>query len=283
MRSLVLSFVLLLTTLLARGQNSLLIEVVDFEGQAIPGVVGWLSGDQEMQSITNALGQIEWNGLPLGHYRLQLQAMGYLQYSDSLHFSSASQQHRIQLQNDRLQLEQVVVTATRSSVPLYNAPIVVSQLGQKTFDLTQSVSLAEGLQFSPGLRVENNCQNCGFTQLRINGLDGAYSQILINSRPVFSALAAVYGLEMIPSNMIERVEVVKGGGSALYGGNAIGGTVNILTRDPLENSAQIGLDQAIIKGNAREQRLYINASLVDPSLQKGIHQGGIEVQALHPW
>ena len=256
------------------GQNTLTIEVVDAEGNAIPGVVGWLSGKKTLQSITELDGQMEWPGLPFGKYHLQLRAVGFLAYADSLHFSASTQKHLVQLQNDRLQLEQVVVTATRSSVPLYNAPIVVSQLGQKTFDLTQSVSLAEGLQFSPGLRVENNCQNCGFTQLRINGLDGAYSQILINSRPVFSALAAVYGLEMIPSNMIERVEVVKGGGSALYGGNAIGGTVNILTRDPLENSAQIGLDQAIIKGNAREQRLYFNASLVDPSLQKGIHLYG---------
>lgn len=271
MRHLICLSLVLLALQLAQGQNTLLVEVVDAEGHAIPGALGRLTGETALPIIANNKGLLEWKELPPGKYHLELRAMGFLQYSDSLQLSASSQKMRISLQNDRLQLEQVVVTATRSSVPLYNAPVVVSQLGQKTFDLTQSVSLAEGLQFSPGLRVENNCQNCGFTQLRINGLDGAYSQILINSRPVFSALAAVYGLEMIPANMIERVEVVKGGGSALYGGNAIGGTVNILTRDPMENAAQIGLDHALIRGSASDQRLYFNASLVGDDLQRGIH------------
>ena len=75
-----------------------------------------------------------------------------------------------------------------------------------------------------------NCQNCGFQQVRINGLDGPYTQILIDSRPIFSALAGVYGLEQIPANMIERVEVMRGGGSALFGSSAIAGTINIITK-----------------------------------------------------
>jgi outer membrane receptor for ferrienterochelin and colicins len=83
--------------------------------------------------------------------------------------------------------------------------------------------------------MENNCQNCGFSQLRMNGLEGPYTQILINSRPVFSGLAGVYGLELIPANMIERMEVIRGGGSALYGSNAIAGTVNLITKDPIAN------------------------------------------------
>ena len=84
----------------------------------------------------------------------------------------------------------------------------------KTFLNVGACTLADGLDFQPGVRVENDCQNCGFTQVRINGLDGHYSQILMNSRPVFSALAGVYGLEHIPANMIDRVEVMRGGGSA---------------------------------------------------------------------
>jgi outer membrane receptor for ferrienterochelin and colicins len=62
----------------------------------------------------------------------------------------------------------------------------------------------------------------------MNGMEGPYSQILINSHPIFSGLAGVYGLELIPTNMIERIEVVRGGGSALYGSNAIAGTINII-------------------------------------------------------
>ena len=88
------------------------------------------------------------------------------------------------------------------------------------------------LMFSPGLRVENDCNNCGFSQVRMNGLEGPYTQILINSRPIFSGLAGVYGLEHIPPSMIQRIEVVRGGGSALFGGNAIAGTINVITKDP---------------------------------------------------
>ena len=98
-----------------------------------------------------------------------------------------------------------------------------------------STDLAKSLSYQSGLRVENNCQNCGFPQVRINGLEGPYSQILINSRPVVSALSGVYGLEQIPVSMIDRVEVVRGGGSALFGANAVGGTINIITKDPVNN------------------------------------------------
>ena len=107
----------------------------------------------------------------------------------------------------------------------------------KLFESTHATCLAQGLSFQPGVRVEDNCQNCGFTQVRINGLDGHYSQILMDSRPIFSALTGMYGLEQIPANMIERVEVVRRGGSALFGASAIGGTINIITKEPTRNSA----------------------------------------------
>ena len=105
-------------------------------------------------------------------------------------------------------------------------------MSAKLFETVNSTDLAKSLNFQSGLRVENNCQNCGFQQVRINGLDGPYTQILIDSRPIFSALSGVYGLEQIPANMIERVEVMRGGGSALFGSSAIAGTINIITKEP---------------------------------------------------
>lgn len=90
------------------------------------------------------------------------------------------------------------------------APTLVNVVDLKLFETTNSSTLSQGLNFQPGVRVETNCQNCGFQQVRINGLDGPYTQILIDSRPVFSALSGVYGLEQIPASMIERVEVMRG-------------------------------------------------------------------------
>ena len=122
-----------------------------------------------------------------------------------------------------------------------------------------------------GVRVENDCQNCGFTQVRINGLDGHYSQILMNSRPVFSALTGVYGLEQIPANMIDRVEVMRGGGSALFGSSAIGGTVNIITKDPSENNARVSHTLTSIGPSGKlDNNTTLNASVVTNNNKAGI-------------
>jgi len=131
-----------------------------------------------------------------------------------------------------LGIEEVVVTGDRNKTNRTESSTIVSILTPKLFATIQSVTLSEGLNFCPGLRMENNCQNCGFSQVRMNGMEGPYSQILINGRPIFSGLAGVYGLELIPSSMIERVEVVRGGGSALYGSNAIAGTINLIFKRP---------------------------------------------------
>ena len=120
-------------------------------------------------------------------------------------------------------LDQIVVSASRTAVTRRKSPGLVQVMTSELIEQAQAVSLADALPFQPGVRVENNCQNCGFSQVRINGLDGNYSQILMDSRPVFSALAGVYGLEHIPANMIDRIEVLRGGGSALYGSSAVEG------------------------------------------------------------
>lgn len=147
-------------------------------------------------------------------------------------------------------------------------------MSPKIFAATNSVCIADGLNFQPGLRVENNCNNCGFTQVRINGLEGPYSQILIDSRPIFSALSGVYGLEQIPVNMIERVEVVRGGGSALYGSNAIAGTINIITKEALNNSFTAGYNYERIGGTASDNAINLNSSMVSDDNKTGIYLYG---------
>ena len=175
------------------------------------------------------------------------------------------------LSPDAFMLDQVVVTGNKSEMRRRVSSTLVNVVPSKIFDLVSACSLADGLNFQPGVRVENDCQNCGFTQVRINGLDGHYSQILMNSRPVFSALTGVYGLEQIPANMIERVEVMRGGGSALFGSSAIGGTVNIITCDPIENSAEVShtLTSMGISG-ALDNNTTVNASVVNSNQKIGL-------------
>jgi len=177
---------------------------------------------------------------------------------------------KITLLEDNLSLNEVVVSATRYGLDRREAPVVVNVLGPKLFNATQSVAMSETLNYQPGVRVENNCQNCGFSQVRLNGLDGAYSQILINSRSVFSALNSVYGLDQIPTSMIDRIEVVRSGGSALFGANAIAGTINIITKDPIENDWQIKSTNSLIDGKAWDNTLDFNTSYVEEDLMTGV-------------
>lgn len=169
-------------------------------------------------------------------------------------------------------LESVVVSANRNETTRRMAPTLVGILDDKLFNITNSVSLSQGLNFQPGVRTENNCQNCGFQQVRINGLDGPYTQILIDSRPIFSALAGVYGLEQIPTNMIERVEISRGGGSALFGSSAIAGTINIITKEPKENFASVAHTVSGLGGaDALDNVSTLNASLVTDNRKAGLY------------
>ena len=258
-------------TLVLQAQKTDFSGLVNAQEQPLEDAQVVLKGKDYFSAvITAANGGFNFKQVPWGQYAIQVQKMGYAPYHTEIVINQNTQKLSVELFKDALELNQMVVTGTRQKVPMYETPIIVNKISSKTFESTQSLSAAEGLNFSPGLRVENNCQNCGFTQLRMNGLEGAYSQVLINSRPVFSALAGVYGLEMIPPNMIDRIEVVKGGGSALYGGNAIGGTVNIITKDPIEDQFEIGVNQAFTNLEASDRTLQFSGSVVSDDLRKGM-------------
>lgn len=213
-----------------------------------------------------------------GEYTLKVRHGDYTIIAQSLGFKKGKKKVHLDkdivinfsLEEDALGLDQVVVTATKTNLNRKEAPVLVTVTDNKILQGTQSASLLDGLNFQPGLRTENNCQNCGFSQIRINGLDGAYSQILINNRPVFSSLNGVYGLEQIPTNMIKQVEVTRGGGSAIFGANAIAGTINIITNDPVEDSFEINSKFNLIDLNIPESILTFNSSNVSEDIRKGI-------------
>ena len=219
---------------------------------------------------TNIDGQYQLE-IPIGEHILEVASQGFRTNSKKITITSNQNATlNFELIEDALGLDEVVISATRNRVERRSAPVVVSSLKPRLLTATQSISVAEGLNFTPGVRVETNCQNCGFTQVRLNGLDGAYTQILLNSRPIFTSLLGVYGLEQIPTNIIERVEVVRSGGSALYGSNAIAGTVNIITKDPILNTWEIGSNMAIVGGEAWDRVVNFNSSIVADDLSSGV-------------
>jgi len=198
-------------------------------------------------TLSDETGHFQLVNVPIGEITIVASCMGCKTKEINLETRKGeSVEVKFELEEDMLNISEVVVSASRNEQKRTDAAVIVSTLSPKLFNSVQSVTLSDGLNFCPGMRLENNCQNCGFTQIRMNGMEGPYSQILINSRPIFSGLAGVYGLELIPSNMIERVEVVRGGGSALYGSNAIAGTINLILKDPVINTYELGFNGALI-------------------------------------
>ncbi|MEJ2083500.1 MAG: TonB-dependent receptor plug domain-containing protein, partial [Acidobacteriota bacterium] len=107
-----------------------------------------------------------------------------------------------------------VSAATRTVKQLEDVPVRTEVILPELMEAVAARTLADAVEFTPGLRVENNCQNCNFSQIRMLGLQGSYTQVLFDGQPSMSSLAQVYGVEHIPSSMVDQIEVVKGGGSA---------------------------------------------------------------------
>ena len=227
-------------------------------------------------TVTDATGHYFLKNLPEGNFVLEASSVGYKTISRNVSLRKGKTlEENFELEEDAVALDGVVVSANRSVTKRRLAPTLVNVVDMKMFENTNSPTLSQGLNFQPGVRVETNCQNCGFQQVRINGLDGPYTQILIDSRPIFSALSGVYGLEQIPANMIERVEVMRGGGSALFGSSAIAGTINIITKEPLRNSGQLAHTLTSIGGSSSfDNNTSLNASLVTDDHRAGLYVFG---------
>ncbi|WP_341906795.1 TonB-dependent receptor [Fluviicola taffensis] len=173
------------------------------------------------------------------------------------------------------EIEEVTITGSRIAQSKKNSVISVSTLDQKLFRAISATSISDALKFSPGIRMETNCQTCNYTQVRMNGLGGSYSQILINGRPLFSSLMGLYGLEQIPTTIVDRIEVVNGGGSVLYGSNAIAGTINIITKHPETNFIEVSDKVSIIPKGPVEQVIQVNGALVSKSKKSGFLFSGM--------
>lgn len=226
-------------------------------------------------TVSDATGHYFLKNLPEGKYTLVMQSIGYQTIERTVTLRKGKTlEVNFEALEDAISLDGVVVSANRNETTRRLAPSLVNVLDSRMFETNNATSLSDGLNFQPGVRVENNCQNCGFQQVRINGLEGPYTQILLDSRPIFSALTGVYGLEQVPANMIERVEVMRGGGSALFGSSAIAGTINIITKEPLRNSAQVAHSLTMTGGSRPDNNTTLNASLVTDDHKAGIYLFG---------
>lgn len=231
---LIFMVIVLLTQLTQANENGIIKGIVSSGSETILGASIYMK-NTKIGTSTDRNGTYSFE-VEAGNFVVVVSAVGYK--SKEVRIKLEKHEEKIlnfELEEDVFGLDQVVVTGTKTFKRRTDSPVIVGIIDSNMLTNVQACNLSEGLKFQPGLRVETDCQTCNYTQLRMNGLTGGYSQILINGRPVFSPLTGLYGLEQIPANMIERIEVVRGGGSALYGSSAIGGTVNVITKIPKES------------------------------------------------
>ena len=260
----------LIFCLSATGQGTISGKVVS-NGKPIEYVsIGII--EQGISTTSNSKGEFELKNVPFGFHSIRFSHISIKDTSITTNLKAAKSNRVIEviLTANTQELDDFVVTGTRTEKRRTESPVIVNVLNSQTLDNVQACNLSDGLKFQPGLRVETDCQTCNYTQLRINGLAGGYSQILINGRPIFSPLTSLYGLEQIPVNMIDRVEIIRGGGSSLYGSSAIGGTVNVITKIPKKNNYEINYMSQFINASTLDNVLSGNATLVSKKENAGV-------------
>jgi outer membrane receptor for ferrienterochelin and colicins len=141
-------------------------------------------------------------------------------------------QDSIELNLEEIELESAVITGTMKEVRRMDSPVPVEIITPKLFRKNPSPSLFESIGMVNGVRPQVNCNVCNTGDIHINGMEGPYTLILIDGMPIVSALSTVYGLNGIPNSIVERIEVVKGPASSLYGSEAMGGIINVITKNP---------------------------------------------------
>ncbi|WP_026899314.1 TonB-dependent receptor [Daejeonella oryzae] len=184
-------------------------------------------------ATTDSLGIFNLNGLMKGNYILKASAIGYISVSKPISLTdSQTVVLDFNLMPDKSSLDEVVITGTMKEVNRLESPVPVEVYSPAFFRKNPTPSVFDALQNVNGVRPQLNCNVCNTGDIHINGLEGPYTMILIDGMPIVGGLSSVYGLSGIPNALIERVEIVKGPASSLYGSEAVGGLINIITRKP---------------------------------------------------
>lgn len=223
---------LVLYTCVAFAQTGSIGGKIVSEDRPLPGVNINLQGTT-MFTKTDSLGDYAFTKLGPGSYKVQATAVGFRKAMQSVVLGQDENAIlNFDLSNFQNDLNEVVVTGTLKEVKRLESPVPVEVYTPAFFRKNPTPSIFEALQNVNGVRPQLNCNICNTGDIHINGLEGPYTMILIDGMPIVSSLSSVYGLSGIPNSLVEQIEIVKGPASSLYGSEAVGGLINIITKKP---------------------------------------------------
>ncbi|PKA98504.1 outer membrane receptor for ferrienterochelin and colicins [Flavobacteriaceae bacterium MAR_2009_75] len=186
-------------------------------------------------TATDEEGLFKLTNIPPAPYKLKVKVLGYLPYNEKIDLRKKENRYlNIALSETNEQLEETVVTGTLKAVSRSESPVPVEVYSPTFLKKNPTASIFEALQNVNGVRPQVNCNVCNTGDIHINGLEGPYTLVLIDGMPIVSGLGTVYGLSGIPNSLIDQIEIVKGPASSLYGSEAVGGLINIITKNTLE-------------------------------------------------
>ncbi|PZX53989.1 outer membrane receptor for ferrienterochelin and colicins [Algoriphagus ratkowskyi] len=183
-------------------------------------------------AVTDADGKFRIEIKESGTYIIQASMVGFKSAQLKVAIPQSSEELVFQMEEMDGGLDEVVVSGTMQEVSKLDSPVPVEVYNANFFRANPTPSIFESLQNVNGVRPQINCNVCNTGDIHINGLEGPYTMVLIDGMPIVSGLATVYGLTGIPQALIDRVEVVKGPASTLYGSEAVGGLINVITKKP---------------------------------------------------
>ena len=186
-------------------------------------------------TTSDADGRFQLGALPAGTCTLRVRTVGLEDLDRTIHLTGDQllDLGDLPLRAAESELSAVVVTGTLREVSRSESPVPVEVITPALFRRNPSPALFDAVGMVNGVRPQINCSVCNTGDIHINGMEGPYTMVLIDGMPIVSGLSTVYGLSGIPNSLVERVEVVKGPGSSLYGSEAMGGIINVITKDPV--------------------------------------------------
>ncbi len=212
------------------------------DGSALPYVNIYLKGTQK-GAVSNDDGSFKIKDVEAGTYTIIASFTGYQTQRKTINVSSNDITVDFNLPESEL-LDEVVVTGTLKAVSRLESPVPVEVYSPAFLKKNPTPNIFEALQNVNGVRPQINCNVCNTGDIHINGLEGPYTLVLIDGMPIVSGLSTVYGLSGIPNSLIEQIEIVKGPASSLYGSEAVGGLINIITKLP-ENAPRFFADSYV--------------------------------------